>query len=178
MRIGFSNCDQKGSLISPFRFFILDLPTMRQLVLTVAPLLCFLILPNTSLAECACPPKPEPRAAFDASNFCFVGRAENVQESPLRKGEMEIKFSVLKRFKTPEEPLGSQVIIFTNKDAGDCGYNFVTGQDYLVYSEGTVAHLKTTSCMRTEYLDNALEEVEKLISWAPATATPAASANP
>ena len=46
--------------------------------------------------------------------------------------------------------LPTEVILFTGRGGGDCGYRFLVGQDYLVYAYGKdLDHLSTNICQRT-----------------------------
>lgn len=141
--------------------------------LTITALLSSPAHDDSAWAECACPPKPEPKQAFADAAVAFVGRVDHAKPSPFKKGFIEARFSILKKLKSLDELNGNTLIVLTPASADDCGYNFASGQDYLVYATGTPASLRTDSCSRTAYLDNVLEEVEQLINLS----TPAATAN-
>jgi len=131
-----------------------------------------LFFSSTALAqECTCPAKPEIVDALRDSSVAFVGRAEKVKHSPLRKGYEEIKFKVFKRYKfntelADEEPLVQTqqnfTFIYTPTEKASCSFNFREGYDYLVYASGTPAFLKTDSCTRTSVLDYVLNEVKTI----------------
>jgi hypothetical protein len=48
---------------------------------------------------------------------------------------------------------GREITVTTPKDSGMCGYNFVTGKKYLVYTYQTTSGLATNSCSRTTVLE-------------------------
>ncbi len=120
---------------------------------------------STGAEECKCPQKPEIQAALNDSSVCFVGRVDKITKSPFRKGQLEVRFSILRRLKTPEELSSANIIVHTPDNPTQCGFQFAAGSDYLVYANGTPAHLKADVCGRTNYLDNALGtgEVDELM---------------
>ncbi len=58
---------------------------------------------------------------------------------------------------------GNNVLVYTPLDYEYCGFKFSDGMDYLVFATGNPAHFKTTSCSKTDVLDNVLTDVQKLI---------------
>ena len=128
-------------------------------------------------AQCPCPPPaPNVRAAYDASTVVFIGRVDRVTKSALKDGKYEVKFSVLRKFKGFDEILGENIVLFTPIDAKLCGYQFLVGQDYIVYGNGNPAAYLATSCTRTGILDNLLDDIDPLTSFASGPAPSAAPA--
>ncbi|MCB0324712.1 MAG: hypothetical protein KDD69_14115 [Bdellovibrionales bacterium] len=102
--------------------------------------------------------------ALKDATLVFVGRVEDQKESAFKKDQMEVKFTVFKRFKGFEEvPNNEYVLIHTPKDSAGCGYNFTNGFEYLVFATGTPAHFRTNLCSRTEVLENAQLDQHRLL---------------
>jgi hypothetical protein len=116
----------------------------------------------TALA-CTCEDKPSLDEAYNKASLIFVGQVKARANHPLREDKVEFRFAVTRKIKGFEEVNGSTVFIYTPRDHEYCGYRFQEGQDYLVYAEGTPANFRTTACTRTDVLDKALLDVQKLI---------------
>ena len=115
-------------------------------------------------ASCPCGDKPGLEQALADSSTVFLGRVEEQSASPLKPGYSQVKLVVLRRYKMPEELEKAQVLtVYTPLEAKTCGYKFQSGFDYLVYTEGNPAFLKITSCGRTEILEKATLDQQKLI---------------
>lgn len=119
---------------------------------------------------CTCEAKPDLDQALDDAAMVFVGRVVSKSVNPLRPEEQEVKFTITRRLKNFDEITGNTILIYTPRDHEYCGYKFGEGLDYLVFAAGTPAHFKTTSCTRTEVLENSLTDVQKLIRMTGATA--------
>lgn len=123
----------------------------------------FSLIPEKAFA-CSCAPKPELETALEQASLVFVGRVEDQRPSPFKKGQIEVKFIVFRKFKGFEElPKSEFVLIHTAKDSATCGYNFTNGFEYLVYATGTPANFRTNLCSRTEVLENAQLDQHRLL---------------
>jgi hypothetical protein len=130
------------------------------LILSISISCCFV---GKSAADCTCPEKPEMKQAYEVATAVFVGRVEKVAVTPLKPGYSEIKISIFTHIKTaPEIARTESLSIFSKSSQSECGINFHTGQDYLIYAEGNPAALKVTSCSRSGVLDNLIKEVDEL----------------
>lgn len=140
-------------------------------------LLPLALLATNSSAQCPCPPPaPNVRAAYDGSSVVFIGRVDRITKSALKDGKYEVKFSILRKFKGFDEIVGENVVLFTPIDAKLCGYQFLVGQDYIVYGTGNPAAYLATSCTRTGILDNLLDDIDPLTSFASGPAPSSAPA--
>lgn len=136
------------------------------------PISAILLLVSLSLLEvpsaiaCTCEEKLSLDDAYAKADLIFVGQVKAKAHHPLREDKVEFRFSVARKIKGFEEVNGSTVFVYTPRDHEYCGYRFQEGQDYLVYAEGTPANFRTTACTRTDVLDKALLDVQKLIRMA------------
>ncbi len=122
--------------------------------------------------SCECPPEPDLETAFDQANLVFVGRVEQKQTNPLKKGVVQVKFLVSRKLKGFEEVQSPSVLVYTPDRAetakpGECGFDFAMNGEYLVYAEGTLANFRTTACTRTNLLDKAAMDVQRIIRLYP-----------
>lgn len=133
--------------------------------LGVASLLALVVASTSASAAsaCSCDSKEDLEQALEKASLVFVGQVKEKSENPLRKEQWEVKFSVSRKLKGFEEVPGSTVLVYTPADFEYCGFKFQEGLDYLVFATGTPAHYQTTTCTRTEVLDNVLTDVHKLI---------------
>ena len=59
--------------------------------------------------------------------------------------------------------LPTEVVLFTGRGGGDCGYRFEVGQNYLVYAYGQdLDHLGTNICQRTVPFSDARSDLKIL----------------
>ena len=109
---------------------------------------------GTSLA-CSCmasldSQKKQTTDAYKGSNAIFSGKVTSVELMP--DGNY---FTVTFAVKNVWKGIADTVIkIKTAKDSGMCGYAFKTGEEYIVYTNGTAADLSVDSCSRTSGLSN------------------------
>ncbi len=109
----------------------------------------------SAVSACSCVALGNVGEEFAKSGAVFLGSAEEVSES----GEgFEILFSVSENFKGEF----SEVSVFTAADSAACGFNFVEGEDYLVYASGTEENLEVSLCSRTANVENAVEDLDIL----------------
>lgn len=138
------------------------------------PLLSFCSLfCHTALAEdeildqiltpptCSCETKSNVEKAFQESSTVFVGRVEQIIESPLRPEMYEVKFVLLTNYKG-DDTEGRFRVVYTPLTEALCGYAFTPGQEYVVYATGNPAYYKTNSCTRTAILDLTRDDLGKL----------------
>ncbi len=114
-------------------------------------------------SACTCDPKDDLEQALEKASLVFVGQVKSKSENPLRKEQWEVRFTVSRKLKGFEEVPGSSVLVYTPADHEYCGFKFQEGLDYLVFASGTPAHYQTTTCSRSDVLDNVLTDVHKLI---------------
>lgn len=111
---------------------------------------------------CSCAELPSAEEEFERSQAVFRGKVMDVREKRSLNGELakSVLFEVESIWKGIKQ---SQVIIITGLGGGDCGFNFIEGQTYLVYaSESTMygeKSLVTTVCNRTNKLSVLQEDL-------------------
>jgi hypothetical protein len=94
--------------------------------------------------SCARPGTPAEEKAQSAR--VFLGRVQAIDDDAERTFQRRIHFVVSETFKgTPVRRL----TVVTGLGGGDCGYDFHTGQDYVVYAWGKDDALETGICSRT-----------------------------
>jgi hypothetical protein len=118
---------------------------------------------NAMAQACDCGPETTLEDRLANASVVFVGQASDTRRNPLKPGEVEVRFAVSNRFKGFEEVLTEQIVVYSKLDAGQCGYQFHTGADYLVFAQGNPAHYVTTACDGTDILESSSLAVEKLI---------------
>lgn len=110
--------------------------------------------PSTSSA-CSCAEQPSVEDEFEQSKAVFSGKVIAVKENRSVNGSLakSVLFDVSKTWKGVNE---TQVIIITGVSDGDCGIDFIVGEEYLVYaSESTMygeSALVSIICDRTAEL--------------------------
>jgi hypothetical protein len=121
------------------------------------------LIPEAGRA-CECPVKPALETALAQSSVVFLGRVEEQGSTPYKKDYTEIKFLVLRKFKGFDElPPLPTLVLYTPSESTNCGYKFQNGFEYVVYATGNPAFLQTNSCSRTEVLEKAQLEEQRLI---------------
>jgi hypothetical protein len=95
---------------------------------------------------------------ISASPLIFSGRVANIVSADnLNK----IYFYINTVFKG--RTTTSRMIINTPKTSNACGYNFIKGGDYLVYTQyDNNRKLQISACSRTKLLDNSCEDLTAL----------------
>lgn len=136
-----------------------------------------LIFFTGELIACSCMGSESVKEAFKRSQVVFYGTVVScepfeLKRQPLGEGFIEIynhyevAFEVTEWFKgTPTEIQ----LIYTGTGGGDCGFNFQTGQQYIVYAsqEGVYMELgqskmETNICDRTNHLKESQEDLALL----------------
>lgn len=122
-----------------------------------------ILLPSPSFA-CSCAAQPELESALEKSSIVFIGRVVEQRATPFKKGQTEVKMTVFKRFKGFEDvPESEYLLVYTPDNEGACGVKFQNGFEYLVFAGGTPAFFTVSSCSRTQLLDNAMLDQQRLI---------------
>ena len=115
-------------------------------------------------AECSCKSKPALKSAYNKASVVVVGRVEEQRTTPLKPGFTEIKITVLRKFKSTDEEAGRDSMVFYTPDSDEsCGVNFQPGFEYLIFAAGNPAFYTTTSCDRTQVLENAQVDLHRLM---------------
>jgi hypothetical protein len=139
---------------------------ITMMVCLIFSFINILIVPATSYA-CSCVPPQSVENELGRSKVVFSGEVIQVKEQKdYFKGYMtkKVLFEVTKTWKGLSQ---SQVIITTGTGGGDCGYDFQTGKEYVVYAQmssmyGDKDELVTIVCSRTNELSAAQEDLAYL----------------
>lgn len=77
--------------------------------------------------------------------------------------DRRVRFQVVEAFRGVTT---AEIDVYTGAGGGDCGYSFIVGSSYLVYSSQTAgaARLTTGTCSRTQLLSQASEDLAYLRS--------------
>lgn len=91
----------------------------------------------------------------------FTGTVQNVLENNNTNGASErpVTFEIIDNFKNAT---GKTVTVYTSISSSSCGYNFSTGQQYLVYASNVNGKLSTGLCSGNKPLSQASYEVDHL----------------
>lgn len=116
-------------------------------------------------SACSCADLPSVEEEFERSKTVFSGKVVDIKERLSLKGytSKSVLFEVTNTWKGVEQ---SQIIITTGQDDGDCGYNFIKGEEYLVYANESIMYgaksLVSTMCNRTDVLSSSQGDLEVL----------------
>ena len=146
---------------------------MRRILVAVM----FLVVADAANA-CSCAGRMTPEDEFADAKIVFVGRVESVRDRlgtfkryPVddkhycTDAGMEATFGVMKAWKGV---VSRRVVILTGRGSGDCGFQFETGVDYVVYAwPGGKSGCQTSICSRTRKLEHASDDLEFLLKKPP-----------
>jgi hypothetical protein len=123
-----------------------------------------LVLTSSAFAQsCDCPAQAKSvRDSYAQAGVVMVGTVQKVGKSALRPGMNEAIFKIMSRYKGLEEVKSNTIYVYTPDSKPKCGISFLVSQDYLVYADGNAARPVSSSCSRTDILDNALGQLEEL----------------
>ena len=116
-------------------------------------------------SACSCAYLPSVEEEFERSKAVFSGKVVDIKEKQSLKGYLSksVLFEVTNTWKGVEQ---SQIIITTGQGGGDCGYNFIKGEEYLVYADESIMYgaksLVSVICDRTDMLSSSQEDLEVL----------------
>lgn len=152
-----TECRGVDSMKKPIHITILFLFTLSTL---------FFTLPSSSYA-CSCIPQGPVKEALASADAVFAGKVtEVVKPKPDAQGiissadPVQVTFDVSTSWKGVTT---KQVTIKTALDSASCGFAFVAGKEYLVYSyKGESDVLNTSICTRTQALTAASEDLASL----------------
>lgn len=138
----------------------------------------FLAVTTRPAHACACMAPEAASVERDRATAVFSGTVTDIAPAEISDGpnifppqnRYAITFDVAEQWKGA---LGDTATISTASQSAACGYNFETGQAYLVYSYGEATDLQTGLCSRTSRLENAAEDIVELGNAIPAAPTEA-----
>jgi hypothetical protein len=117
---------------------------------------------------CSCLSSGPPCQEFGNTFAVFTGKVESIGDYPTTMNvgnnkfpyvQRSVKFNVSEAFRGINE---KEVEIITGKGGGDCGYNFETGREYVVYAyqNKETGKLGTGICTRTRPIEKAEEDLQ------------------
>lgn len=134
------------------------------LILSSIIYLTFAYIPSYASA-CSCAPPPDVKTALSNSDAVFSGKVISVNNKRTLKGYSvrNVLFEISQTWKGVNE---SHITVITGQGGGDCGIDFIVGNDYLVYSRESDMYgkkqLTTIMCDRTTELISANEDLSYL----------------
>ena len=110
---------------------------------------------------CSCIQPGPPDEARASSTAVFSGKATSVtRETTLDRGDMVlVTFAVARAWKGPQE---ATIAVRTPGSSASCGFDFVEGQEYLVYAHTAEGGLQANLCSRTAPLAQAGADIAAL----------------
>lgn len=134
--------------------------SMIQLFVLIGWLAGLLVInvPRTYACSCAMPSSAS--VEMRNSGAVFAGKVVSAERDNLAGGysQMSVTFEVSDVWKGNVK---DTVVVTTGMGGGDCGSDFVVGEEYLVYAYGSGPY-STSSCSRTSVLSAATEDLEEL----------------
>jgi len=136
---------------------------------SIAIALTFWFATAPLLLPCSCGPQPPPLKALEAADAVFLGTVESIQErdievsinsSPSRFTRLFVTFTPEIVFKGDRK---GPITVSTGVGGGDCGFEFIVGKSYLVYSYVELGgFLYTSICSRTQESSRNSREILEL----------------
>lgn len=128
-------------------------------------LMLYNFFPLSAIA-CSCVENRGVEEALEQAEAVFSGRVLDVKEQKGADGYLAkaVHFSVDRAWKGVNE---TEIIIATGLGGGDCGIDFIVGEEYLVYANqsswhASIAPLEAIICSRTTSLATAEEDLQEL----------------
>lgn len=122
--------------------------------------ICSLLLLLSLAAEpafaCSCIEPPPPQEAAQQAAAVFTGTVVSVTQVG---NQQEVRIQVERVWKGAK---CGEITILTPLDEAACGFNFQTGQSYLVYAERQQGKLSTNLCSRTSLTSQAGGDITAL----------------
>ena len=140
--------------------------------LALLPWLAWLAMAASSAHACSCVETPEPRDALREAAAVFSGRVLSVPTDAPGAAHSDpagIEFQVHSVWKGVS---GFHATVHTSGNETSCGYQFVTGETYLVYAWTWEGVLQAGLCSRTNRLANAAVDLALLPPVHPSPSAP------
>ncbi|CAM2903118.1 hypothetical protein PASE110613_06865 [Paenibacillus sediminis] len=139
--------------------------TMLVLKSTIIIALIFILLfgHSTYTSACSCAVSPSVSGEFQMQTAVFSGKVVSIAlPNTVMKSTadpIQVNFEV---FEVWKGDVGRKISITTARDSASCGFDFVEGQQYLVYAGGEPNHPQVLLCGRTIELSAAEEDLHIL----------------
>lgn len=112
---------------------------------------------------CSCLPPPAPAKAFAEADAVFIGKVVSFQLTGEAFSPRLAKFSVAKIWKGERMAVSE---ILTPNNSAACGYEFIVGEEYVVYAYEYDGKLHTNLCTRTRATRFAMDDLKYLATAA------------
>jgi hypothetical protein len=136
--------------------------TIRFLLLSLFLFGLMASAPQQAFA-CSCIPPRPPLEAMADSDAVFAGKVVRIEEEGgamiSSADPVKVVFEVSQVWKGEED---AAIALATARDSASCGYDFMVGEEYLVYAYSSEAGLSTGLCTRTMQLAMADEDLSAL----------------
>ena len=123
----------------------------------------FLFTFSHNASACTCRPTPpevslkqQVTEARQQADSVFIGTVISISESADGYYK-EVRMKVETRWKGVKGR--KEVVVFTGRGGGDCGFSFAVGEKYLVYASRFNDRLSTNICQRTSNVAWAREDI-------------------
>ena len=119
----------------------------------------FLTIAN--VLACSCIYLPDAESKMNNANIVFTGKVVNLDKS----GEnFRAQFQVYEYWRMEEGSLSGDKLTVTSVEntGANCGFNFVEGNEYLIYGYKSEDRISTSSCSGNLALSEATDEIEQL----------------
>lgn len=139
---------------------------------TLTALMLFSIMSIASACSCIYLENTEDK--LENAAYVFTGKISNIQVTGLDKELQETQeatITVMQYWKPTIFPESVNLKVYAPIDTGaNCGYNFVEGEEYLIYAhlDTQTGKLSTNSCMGSMLLEQAKNEINDLNEITPA----------
>jgi hypothetical protein len=131
-------------------------------ILFIFGVVVFLFTFSDTASACSCMPPPpgdslkkQVTDARQRAHSVFIGQVIGISESA-DVYYKEVRMKVETRWKGVKK---KEVVVFTGKGGGDCGFSFAVGEKYLVYASRFNDRLSTNICQRTSNVAWAREDI-------------------
>jgi|GEM_PF-738685 len=148
--------EEKHSFHPSSLIFMSSSSFMRSILIQLLIAFLSLLSWSANVAACSCVDTPSPCASFREAPVVFIGLVKEIHEELVdieSSGKTDtIRTSLTARFivETALKGIDSrEVDVVTGGGHGDCGYNFVSGESYLVYAFRTEEEALSSSMSRT-----------------------------
>lgn len=109
---------------------------------------------------CSCMMPESATVESDRATAVFAGEVTaKTLTGEQHYGDYRVEFTISQLWKGD---IGNTISITTANNSAACGFNFETGENYLVYTYGDITDMQVASCGRTSLLENTAEDVDEL----------------
>jgi hypothetical protein len=132
-----------------------------KVVVTLAALAIACVVNPACVFACSCLPPGPPADALASATSVFSGRVAALSGAVDAGGSdpVQVTFAISKVWKGTDQPT---IEVLTPASSASCGFEFVQGEEYLVYASESEGQLQTNLCSRTALLAMADDDLAVL----------------